>query len=61
MRAFYDSLNQVDIVFLVQKLLLPKNRKNYLIIQWPLIFRCQRYDLQTFKSFDLDEDFLKLT
>ena len=57
MRAFYDSLNQVDSIF-SSKVILQNNRKNYLEIQRPLIFRC--YGHQAFKLFDLNEDIPKL-
>ena len=39
--------------------MLPNNRKSYLEIQRPLIFRCQWYGHQTFKLFDLNDDFPK--
>ena len=41
MRAFYDSLNQVDSIFSSKVIILPNNRKNYVGIEWPLTFRCQ--------------------
>ena len=41
--------------------MLPNNRKNYLYIQRPLIFMCQRYGYQTFELFDLNENFRKFT
>ena len=41
MRAFYNNLNQVDNIFNSKDIILTNNRKNYLEIQRPLIFRCQ--------------------
>ena len=41
MRAFYDSLNQFDSIFSLKIIILPNDRKNYLEIQRPLIFRFQ--------------------
>ena len=40
MGAFYKSLNQFDSIS-SSKAILPNNRKNYLEIQRPLIFRRQ--------------------
>ena len=61
MREFYDSRNQVESISSSKLIILPKNLKNHLEIQRVLIFRCQRYSHQTFKLFDLNEDFQKLT
>ena len=41
MRTFYDSLNKVDSIFSSKVIVLPNNRKKYLEIQRPLIFRRQ--------------------
>ena len=41
--------------------MLPNNRKNYLEIQIPLIFRRQWYSYQAFKLFDFNENFPELT
>ena len=41
MRDFCDSLNQVDSIFSSEIVVLPSNRKNYIEIQRPLIFRCR--------------------
>ena len=60
MRAFHDSLNQVDSIFSLKVIMLPNNCKNYLKIQRPVIFRCQWYGHRTFKLFDLNKDFPKL-
>ena len=55
MRAFYDS--QVESIFSSKVIILPNNRKNYLKVQWPLIFRCRWYrgfskiDITNFVSF----------
>ena len=56
MRAFYDSVKQVNSFFTTKVVILPNNRKYYLEIQQHLIFRCQ-----FFKLFDLNEDFFKVS
>ena len=61
MRAFYDRLSQIDRIFSSKVIILPNNRKKYLEIQRRLTFRCQWYKYQTFKLFDLNKDFSKLT
>ena len=60
MRAFYDSLNKVDSIFSSKVIILPNNRKKYLEIQRPLIFRRQWYGHQTFKLSDLKWGFSKI-
>ena len=56
MRAFYDSVKQVNSFFTTKVVILPNNRKYYLEIQQHLIFRCQ-----FFKLFDLNEDFFEVS
>ena len=60
MRAFCYSLQQVDSIFSSKVIILLNNHKSYLEIQRSLFFRCQWYRYQTFKLFDLNEDFPKL-
>ena len=60
MRAFCYSLQQVDSIFSSKVIILLNNHKSYLEIQRSLFFRCQWYGYQTFKLFDLNEDFPKL-
>ena len=60
-KAFIDSLNQVDIIFKSKVIILPNNSKHYLEIQRPLNFRWQWHGHQTFKLFNLNKDFPKLT
>ena len=61
MGASDDSLNQTDSIFSSKVVILANIRKNYQEIQWSLFFRCQWYGHQTFKLFDLNVDFPKLT
>ena len=61
MRVFYDNLDQVYRIVSSNVVILQKNRKHYLDIQRPLIFRCLWYGHQRFKLFDPKEDLPKVT
>ena len=55
---YYDYFYSI---FSSKVIILLNNRKSYPEIQRPVIFKCHWYGHQTFKVFDLNKDFLKLT